>query len=124
MKWPHGNSGATYLRYVIDTVQTVQYSDSQCTVKVYTQLPPKQPPASQLIEFVESVEFTEFIEFNHFNPFIKFIEFVDFIEFVEFIKFVKFVELVKFIEFAPETAPNKSITFDLSLVKRIFILRI
>ena len=38
MKWPFGNSRATYLRYVTDTVQTVQYSDSHCTVQVYTQL--------------------------------------------------------------------------------------
>ena len=76
MKWPHGNSGTTYLRYVIDTVQTLQYSDSQCTVKVYTQLSPKQPPTSQLIELRE---FVEVIEFNHFNPFIKFIEFVEFV---------------------------------------------
>ena len=29
---PLRNSGATYLRDVTDTVQTVQYSDSQCTV--------------------------------------------------------------------------------------------
>ena len=40
MKWPLANSGATYLRYVTDTVHTVQYSDGQCTVQVYTQLPP------------------------------------------------------------------------------------
>ena len=47
MKWPLGNSGATYLRYVTDTVQTVQYSDSQCTVQVYTKLPPRQPLTSR-----------------------------------------------------------------------------
>ena len=29
-KWPLRNGGATYLREVTDTVQTVQYSDSQC----------------------------------------------------------------------------------------------
>ena len=31
MKWPLRNGGATYLRNITDTVQTVQYSDSQCT---------------------------------------------------------------------------------------------
>ena len=36
MKWPLRNSGATYLRDVTDTVQTVQYSDSQCTVYTLT----------------------------------------------------------------------------------------
>ena len=36
MKWPLGNCGATCLRGVTDTVQTVQYTDSQCTVYVYT----------------------------------------------------------------------------------------
>ena len=36
MKWPLGNCGTTYLKDVTDTVQTVQYSDSQCTVHVYT----------------------------------------------------------------------------------------
>ena len=41
MKWPHG--GATYEKDVTDTVQTAQHSDSQCTVHVYTQLPPRQP---------------------------------------------------------------------------------
>ena len=29
------NGGATYLRNVTDTVQTVQYSDSQCTQQQY-----------------------------------------------------------------------------------------
>ena len=29
MKWPLRNGGATYLRNVTNTVQTVQYSDSQ-----------------------------------------------------------------------------------------------
>ena len=42
MKWLLGNCGATYLIYITDTVQTVQYSDSQCTVHVYTQLPPRK----------------------------------------------------------------------------------
>ena len=36
MKWPLRNGGATYLRDVTDTVQTVQYSDSQCTVYTAT----------------------------------------------------------------------------------------
>ena len=36
MKWPLRNSGATYLRDVTDNVQTVQYSDSQCTVYTLT----------------------------------------------------------------------------------------
>ena len=31
MKWPLRFGGATFLRNVTDTVQTVQYSDSQCT---------------------------------------------------------------------------------------------
>ena len=31
MKLSLGNSGATYLRNVTDTVETVQYSESQCT---------------------------------------------------------------------------------------------
>ena len=35
MKWPLRNCGATYLRDVTDTVQTVQYSDSQCTQQQY-----------------------------------------------------------------------------------------
>ena len=35
MKWPLRNGGATYLRNVTDTVQTVQYSDSQCTQQQY-----------------------------------------------------------------------------------------
>ena len=38
MKWPLRNDGATYLRNVTDTVQTVetvQYSDSQCTQQQY-----------------------------------------------------------------------------------------
>ena len=39
MKWPLKNGGVTYLRGVTDTVQTVQYSDSQCTVHVYTAAP-------------------------------------------------------------------------------------
>ena len=47
MKWPLGNSGATYLKYVTDTVHTVQYSDSQCTVQVYTQIPLRQLPTSR-----------------------------------------------------------------------------
>ena len=42
MKWPIGNDGATYLRDVTDTVQTVEYNDSQCTVHVYTHLPPRK----------------------------------------------------------------------------------
>ena len=36
MKWPFRNSVATYLRDITDTVQTVQYSDSQCTVYTLT----------------------------------------------------------------------------------------
>ena len=36
MKWPLRNCGTTYLRDVIDTVQTVQYSDSQCTLYTVT----------------------------------------------------------------------------------------
>ena len=36
MKWPLRNGGATYLRDVTDTVQAVQYSDSQCTVYTAT----------------------------------------------------------------------------------------
>ena len=36
MKWPLRNGGATYLRNVTDTVQTVQYSDSQCTLYTVT----------------------------------------------------------------------------------------
>ena len=47
MKLPLGNSGTSDLRFVTDTVQTVQYSDSQCTVQVYTLLPPRQPPTSR-----------------------------------------------------------------------------
>ena len=38
MKWPLRNGGATYLRNVTDTVQTVhtvQYSDGQCTQQQY-----------------------------------------------------------------------------------------
>ena len=38
MKWPLRNGGATYLRNVTDTVQTVQtvqYSDSQCEQQQY-----------------------------------------------------------------------------------------
>ena len=35
MKWPLRNGGATYLRNVTDTVQTVQYSDSQCQQQQY-----------------------------------------------------------------------------------------
>ena len=36
MKWPLRYGGATYLRNVTDTVQTVQqYSDSQCTQQQY-----------------------------------------------------------------------------------------
>ena len=38
MKWPLRNCGATYLRDVTDTVQTVQYSDSQCTLYTVTVL--------------------------------------------------------------------------------------
>ena len=36
MKWPLRNCGATYLRDLTDTVQTVQYSDSQCTLYTVT----------------------------------------------------------------------------------------
>ena len=38
MKWPLRNGGATatYLRDITDTVQTVQYIDSQCTVYTAT----------------------------------------------------------------------------------------
>ena len=36
MKWPLRNGGAAYLRDVTGTVQTVQYSDSQCTVYTAT----------------------------------------------------------------------------------------
>ena len=36
MKWPLRNGGATYPRNVTDTVQTVQYSDSQCTLYTIT----------------------------------------------------------------------------------------
>ena len=36
MKWPLKNCGATYLRDVTDTVQTVQYSDSQCILYTVT----------------------------------------------------------------------------------------
>ena len=36
MKWPLRNCGATYLRDITDTVQTVQYSDSQCTLYTVT----------------------------------------------------------------------------------------
>ena len=36
MKWPLKNGGATYPRNLTDTVQTVQYSDSQCTVYTAT----------------------------------------------------------------------------------------
>ena len=46
MKWPLKNSGATYLRDVTDTVQ---YSDSQCTVYstcVHTAAPEKTPQPS------------------------------------------------------------------------------
>ena len=35
MKWPLGYGGTTYLRNNTDTVQTVQYSDSQCTQQQY-----------------------------------------------------------------------------------------
>ena len=35
MKWLFRNGGATYLRNVTITVQTVQYSDSQCTQQQY-----------------------------------------------------------------------------------------
>ena len=38
MKWPLRNGGATYLRNVthtVQTAQTVQYSDSQCTEQQY-----------------------------------------------------------------------------------------
>ena len=48
MKWPLENGGATYIRDVTDTVQTVQYSDSQCTVHLYTQPPLRQPPRKLL----------------------------------------------------------------------------
>ena len=36
MKWPLRNCGATYLRDVTDTVQTVRYSDSQFTLYTVT----------------------------------------------------------------------------------------
>ena len=42
MNWLHENCGATCLRDVTDTVQTVQYSDSQYTVLVYTQPAPRK----------------------------------------------------------------------------------
>ena len=35
MKWLLRNGGATYLRNLTDTVETVQYSDSQCTQQQY-----------------------------------------------------------------------------------------
>ena len=35
MKWLLRNGGATFLRNITDTVQTVQYSDSQCTQQQY-----------------------------------------------------------------------------------------
>ena len=38
-----GICGATCLRDVTDTVQTVQYSDSQCTVHMYTAAPETAP---------------------------------------------------------------------------------
>ena len=43
MKWPLGNSGGTYLRYVTDTVQTLQYSNSQCSTGVRTAAPKTAP---------------------------------------------------------------------------------
>ena len=65
MKWPLGTSGATYLRYVTDTVHTEQYSDSQCTVQVY-----------------------------------------------------------RFMHSCPEAAPDKPITFDLSLVEVVLEMKL
>ena len=35
MKWPQRYGGATYPRNITDTVQTVQYSDGQCTHQQY-----------------------------------------------------------------------------------------
>ena len=53
MNWPLGNCGATCLRDVTDTVQTVQYSDSMYSVQyVYIQLPPRQPPRKLLDLFL------------------------------------------------------------------------
>ena len=48
MKWPLGNGGASYLNDVTDTVQTVQYSDSQCTVHICTHIRP-QDKAQQML---------------------------------------------------------------------------
>ena len=48
MKWPLGNGGASYLNDVTDTVQTVQYSDSQCTVHICTHIRP-QDKALQML---------------------------------------------------------------------------
>ena len=48
MKWSLENSGAANLRDITDTVQTVQYSDSQCTCTVY----PRQPPRKLLDLFL------------------------------------------------------------------------
>ena len=44
MKWTLENCGATYLRDITDTVWTVQYSDSQCKVQVYTTAAPETAP--------------------------------------------------------------------------------
>ena len=49
MKWPLRNCGATYLRDLTDTVQTVQYSDSQCTLYTVTIL--AQASMLQLVAF-------------------------------------------------------------------------
>ena len=52
MKWSLGNSGATYLRDIADTLKTVQFGDSQCTVNVYTQPGLRQPPRNILDLFL------------------------------------------------------------------------
>ena len=49
MKWPLRNCGTTYLRDVTDTVQTVQYSDSQCTLYTVTIL--AQASTLQLVAY-------------------------------------------------------------------------
>ena len=55
MKWPLGNGGVTYLRGVTDTVQTVQYSDSQCTVHVYTAT--SQKTSHQIFKTTKTITF-------------------------------------------------------------------
>ena len=42
MKWPLGNSGATYLKDVIDTVQTVQFTVTFSVQNIHSR-PPRQP---------------------------------------------------------------------------------